>query len=84
MDLKRSLNHARTLELQGAHALVDALGIMRNLVPQVMAVWEGEDAQRFHDEWTGHDAKLTNLHGMLEAIAKNVGDAAARQRDVSS
>lgn len=83
MDIESVLNHARTLEVSAANELFNVITRMNNIVPQLMNVWHGEDAVRFHDQWNANHQRLTALHGTMQQVAQSVSHAAARQREVS-
>jgi len=83
MDLEAVLRHASTLEHQAADEVFTVLTTMTGLVPQLMSVWHGDDAQRFEQEWEAHRSNLSSLHGSLTGLVGSLQASIRQQQETS-
>lgn len=83
MDIESVLRHARDLEHNAANELFNVITQMQGIMPQLMEVWHGPDAERFSHQWDLHHRMLLSLHGTLNDVAQSVATAAAAQARTS-
>lgn len=84
MDLESVLRHASSLEHQAAEEVFGVLTTLSGIVPQLMAAWLGEDAERFEQEWETHRKNLTLLHGSLASLVSSLHQSIAQQQEASN
>lgn len=84
MDLEAALKHARTLETDAANQVFTVLANMSGLVQELPAVWKGEDADHFQQQWLQHEQSLRNLHNALTDIVSSLTRSIAQQQETSS
>jgi hypothetical protein len=83
MDLEAVLQHAALLEHQAANEVFTVLTTVSGIVPSLMAVWHGDDANRFEQEWEMHRKDLSLLHGSLTGLVASLQRSVADQRHAS-
>jgi uncharacterized protein YukE len=83
MDIEAALRHASALEHQAAGEVFNVISAMTGIVPPLMEIWKGEDAQRFEQEWEVHRKDLTLLHGSLSDLVSSLHHSIAEQQQAS-
>jgi uncharacterized protein YukE len=83
MDLEAAVQHASALEHQAADEVFTVLTTVSGIVPALMSAWQGEDAQRFEQEWEQHRRDLSLLHGSLTGLVASLHQSIADQRRAS-
>lgn len=83
MDLDAAMQHASALEHHAADEVFTVLTTVSGIVPSLMAAWQGEDAQRFEQEWEQHRKDLSLLHGSLTSLVASLHQSIAEQRQAS-
>lgn len=84
MDIEAALRHARTLETDAADGLFRVLTTMEGIVPRLMEIWQGADAEAFRREWDAHRQTLVSVHGELSNTAQSVSRAIQQQHETSA